>query len=257
MIASFPMYDRPENAAAHDALWSLIRDALRDEGVPAPHALDREIDIVTGWGHPELVFGQICGLPLRRDFHDRVEVIGTLDFGLADTPAGHYRSVFVARHDDAEDAASYADRHFAFNDESSHSGWAAPQLFAKRNGFSFRNPTLTGAHRQSAAAVASGKADIAALDEVSWRFIRAHDKAAQALKVIGRTDASPGLAFIAAKGTDTTAHFRALKTAVGTLSDADRHALGIRGLAHIPLSDYLAVPTPPGPGQATGDTPES
>ncbi len=34
MIAALPMYDRPENRAAHDALWSLIRDGLRARGIP-------------------------------------------------------------------------------------------------------------------------------------------------------------------------------------------------------------------------------
>lgn len=28
MIAGFPMYDRPETAAAHDRLWSAIRARL-------------------------------------------------------------------------------------------------------------------------------------------------------------------------------------------------------------------------------------
>ena len=245
MIASLPMYDRPENASAHDVLWALIRDALRAEGVPAPEALNREVGIWDGWQSPDLVVGQICGLPLRAKLHDRVELIATADYGLPNTPAGHYRSVFVVRQNDSENIADYADKIFAYNEENSQSGWASPQSFAQDLGFQFQNIHKTGAHRQSAIDVAAGVADIAALDAISWRHIAAHDLAAKKLNVIGHTQATPGLAFIAAKGTDTRPHLRAVTSAIAALPNDARLTLGVRGVARIPLSAYLAVPTPP------------
>ncbi|WP_246082533.1 hypothetical protein [Rubellimicrobium rubrum] len=63
MIAALPMYDRPDNWAAHDALWSLIRDGLRSRGNAAPDALDHGTDPMDEWGRPDLVLGQICNLP--------------------------------------------------------------------------------------------------------------------------------------------------------------------------------------------------
>ncbi|MGB8622547.1 MAG: PhnD/SsuA/transferrin family substrate-binding protein, partial [Paracoccaceae bacterium] len=176
MIAALPMYDRPENAAAHDRFWALIRDALRDSGVKAPDALTRGMDVWQGWLHPGLVLGQACGLPIRARLHDRVTLIGTADYGLADTPSGHYRSLFVVRADEPdEDIASYADRVFAYNEALSHSGWAAPQLAAQAKGFRFKRIRPTGAHRQSVIDLAEGRADIAAIDAISWRAILRHD----------------------------------------------------------------------------------
>jgi ABC-type phosphate/phosphonate transport system substrate-binding protein len=257
MIAALPMYDRPENAAAHDTFWALTRDALRAEGVAAPDTLTRDMDIWQGWQHPQLVLGQICGLPLRARLHDRLTLIATADYGLEDTPPGHYRSLFVVRAGDSTDLPAYADRVFAYNEALSHSGWAAPQLAAAKLGFRFRRTRGTGAHRQSAIEIAEGRADIAAIDAISWRAMLRHDPAARALRVIGRTGAAPGQAFVAAKGTDPAPHRRALRTAIAALPPADRAALGVTGVIRIPLSAYIGVPTPPGPGQDPADMPVS
>jgi hypothetical protein len=125
MIAALPMYDRPENRAAHDALWALIRDGLRARGIEAPDELDRQTPYDEGWGRPDLVLGQICNLPWRARFRDRVTVIGTSDYGIPDTPSGHYRSVIVARSEGEVPAAP----RWAINDPLSCSGWDA-----RRNG---------------------------------------------------------------------------------------------------------------------------
>jgi ABC-type phosphate/phosphonate transport system substrate-binding protein len=249
VIASLPMHDRPENAAAHDALWACIRDALRARGVAAPEALDRGIGLWEGWQHPALVLGQTCGLPYRTRLHGRVSLIATFDYGLEDTPPGYYRSLFVARADDPRRAPEdFADARFAFNEGGSHSGWAAPQLWAAARGFAFAPSLATGAHRLSARAVAAGQADIAAIDAITWRGIaRWESEVAGALKVVGRTDAAPGLPLIAAAGTDADRHAEAVAEALDRLAPAARATLGITGVLRIPAAAYLAVPTPPDP----------
>ena len=171
MIAALPMYDRPENAAAHDALWAAIRDALRARGASAPEALDRATGLWEGWTAPDLVLGQTCGLPFRTRLHHRVTLVATFDYALPDTPPGYYRSHFVARRDQPGGIADFATRRFAYNQGDSHSGWAAPQLTAERLGFRFAPTLETGAHRASARAVAEGRADIAAIDAITWRGI--------------------------------------------------------------------------------------
>jgi hypothetical protein len=54
MFAALPMYDRPDNRAAHDRLWGAIRDGLKERGVEAPEALDRETYYSDGWARPDL-----------------------------------------------------------------------------------------------------------------------------------------------------------------------------------------------------------
>ena len=148
MIASLPMYDRPENAAAHDALWAALAPALRARGVAAPEGLNRDIGLWEGWTAPDLVLGQTCGLPFRTRLHDKVTLIASFDYALPDTPPGHYRSLFVTRRDEAGDGiADFAERRFAYNQPDSHSGWAAPQLSAAAAGFRFAPTLETGGHR--------------------------------------------------------------------------------------------------------------
>ncbi|MFN7224061.1 MAG: hypothetical protein ACK4MS_08580, partial [Paracoccaceae bacterium] len=101
MIASLGMYDRPETSAANDALWALIRDALRDRGRDAPQALTRgEAACWPAWQAPDLVLSQTCGLPFRSRLHDHVTLIGTPDYGVEGCAPGYYRSVLIARSDD-------------------------------------------------------------------------------------------------------------------------------------------------------------
>jgi ABC-type phosphate/phosphonate transport system substrate-binding protein len=249
MIASLPMYDRTANAAAHDALWTGIRNALRAEGVAAPEALDREIGLWEGWLHPRLVLGQTCGLPFRSRLHDKVELVATFDYGLPDTPPGYYRSHFVVRRADGRrPPEDFATARFAYNQPDSHSGWAAPQLWAGRHGFAFRSSLETGAHRASARAVLEARADIAAIDAITWRGIELWEpKVASSLRIIGQTDAAPGQALIAARGTDVERHAKAVAAGLAELPQHHRETLGIVGLNRIPAADYLAVPTPPQP----------
>lgn len=249
MIAALPMYDMAPLQAANDALWAGVRDALRARSLAAPDALDRTTAMWDGWLAPDLVLGQTCGMPYRTRLHDRVTLIGAADYGLPDTPPGHYHSVFVTRAGEADtEAAAFATRRFAYNQPESQSGWAAPQNWAAARGFRFRPALETGGHRASAQAVAEGRADIAALDAVTFRFISLFepDLAAE-LKIVGRTDNTPGLPFIAAKGADASATFAALAEGLASLGTATRAKLMIRGLIRIPAAEYCAVPTPPAP----------
>ncbi|MFC2966741.1 phosphate/phosphite/phosphonate ABC transporter substrate-binding protein [Acidimangrovimonas pyrenivorans] len=248
MIAALPMYDRPENAGAHDALWAAIRDAMRARGAAAPEALDRAVGLMEGWTSPELVLGQTCGLPFRTRLHDRVTLVASFDYGLDDTPPGYYRSLFVSRADEPGEIADFAARRFAYNQSDSHSGWAAPQLAAETIGFRFEPTLETGAHRASARAVAEGQADIAAIDAITWRGIeRWEPELAAVLRVLGPTAAAPGQALIAAAGADADITFAALEEALDRLDDDSRETLGIVGVVQTPAETYLAVPTPPGP----------
>ncbi|WP_347312899.1 phosphate/phosphite/phosphonate ABC transporter substrate-binding protein [Defluviimonas sp. SAOS-178_SWC] len=250
MIASLAMYDWPQVRSEHDRLWSLIRAALADEGIAAPETLTRDGSLWDIWESPDLVIGQTCGMPYRTRLHGRVELIGTPDYALPDAPPGHYYSELITRAGEPGEIEDFIERTLAFNGQDSQSGWAAPQNHAARKDLRFTHTLHTGAHLDSARAVAEGRADIAAIDAVSWRLIVAHlpDLAAK-LRVIGHTEPTPGLPLITAKGRDTAPFARAAAAAIAALSADDREALGLRGLVAIPANAYLAVPTPPPPSQ--------
>jgi ABC-type phosphate/phosphonate transport system substrate-binding protein len=238
------MYDRPETAAANDRLWEGVRDRLGQ----GPGVLTRGGDLWAAWQSPDLILSQTCGLPYRARLHDRVRLVATPVHDLPDCPEGQYYSVFVVRADDPRARPQdFADAVLAYNEPLSQSGWAAPQAHAAAQGFAFGPTRRTGAHRLSAQAVAEGRADIAAIDALTWALIARHDGFAGALRVIGRTDPTPALPFITAMTRDPVPIRAALSEAVAALSAADRATLGLRGVTFLPPEAYRALPIPASP----------
>lgn len=246
MIASLMMYARPELAAAHDRYWAALREALANRGTRSPAQLSNDADALTVWRAPDLVLSQTCGMPYRLWLHDEVSLIGTPDYGVPGCAPGQYRSALVVRADDPRDTlADFATARLAFNAPHSQSGFAAAYAAAQRAGFWFDERVETGAHQASARAVAEGRADIAALDAVTWALIQRYDAFAASLRVLDWTQPTPGLPYIAARTADVPNTRAAVADAISALCDGDRDALMLRGFAQIPKADYLAVPNPP------------
>ena len=177
-----------------------------------------------------------------------MQLVGTPVLALPECPPGHYCSAIVIRADDPRDTPeAFATARFAYNEALSQSGWAAPQNWATARGFTFSNPVKTGAHRASAMAVAEGRADIAAIDALTWDILRRHDRFTDTLRVLARTDPTPALPYITAQANDPAPLFDGLQMAIAGLSQDDRTTLGITGLIRLPATDYLAVPNPPPP----------
>lgn len=239
MIASLPMYARPENRAAHDTLWFLIRDGLRARDVAAPDTLDHDIDYMAVWDREDLVLGHICNLPYRAKFQGKVTVIGASHYDLPDCTPGDYTSVFVVRADSpAQSPADMANARFACNALLSQSGYGAPQLWANSQGFSFGTPLITNAHRASIAAVAEGRADIAAIDSQTWWMDMQSNPQAQTLKVIGHMQNGPGMTFITRANQDPAPYFDAITSAIDNLPQPMRTTLNLRGIVALPQSAY-------------------
>jgi len=256
MIASLPMYDRPETAGANDRLWKAIATALRDRGIDAPAALDRKTGLWETWLSPDLLLSQTCGFPYRARLHGKVALVATPVLDLPGAPPGHYYSVLVARRDDPRRAfADFAGARLAINDPLSQSGWAAAHAHATAEGIAFGPVTETGAHRASALAVAEGRADMAAIDALSWRIIREWDDFAACLKVVARTAPTPALPFITARHRDPAPIAAALDAAVADLSPVDRDRLGLVGTVRLDAAAYLALPTPPPPMAVAASAP--
>ena len=92
MIASLPMYMRPENKAAHERYWQLIAAKLTKSGIIAPTDLD-DCEDNDHWLRDDLVLSQTCGMPYRLFLHGNVQLIGTPDYGLPDCDAGYYNKI--------------------------------------------------------------------------------------------------------------------------------------------------------------------
>ncbi len=267
MIASLPMYWRGETAPAWRGFWNDIRDAARDEGVDLPDLMppeDLPNDWTDHWRDPNLVLSQTCSLPFRTALRGQVSYVGTFDFALVDDigpcPAGQYFSRYIhpAGQFTARLNGTAAPRpdpmRFAINAFDSQSGWASTWLHdtsIKRLLRPNVEYVVTGSHAASLAAVAEGRADIAALDEVTWRLLQRHDPNAQKVEAGGTTAPSPGLPLITRLGGDTAPLRNALLNA-STQSTWLGHADlgGLRGFEQLPEGDYFALPVPPPPDAA-------
>ncbi|AZV77994.1 hypothetical protein EBB79_08860 [Parasedimentitalea marina] len=245
MIANLMMYQRPQLVQAHAFYWALIRKHLSDTGMDSPETLSQDAEEFFVWKHPDLVLSQTCGMPYRTWLHDKVQLVGTPDFGLADCPPGYYRSAIVVRADDPRtQVTAFKNAIFAYNQTFSQSGYAAPFWHLRPEGFWFENRLHTEQHLESAQAVATGRADIASLDAVTWRNIETYEPIAAGLRVLEWTKPTPGLPLITALGNDADLIFNAVKGAIEELDEQIRSQLGIKGIVKIPKNDYLRVRNP-------------
>lgn len=248
MIASLPMYWRPENADLWRAFWAEVQRAAPDldlpdltppEDVPQPWT--------DHWLSPELALSMTCGLPFRTVLKDSVTYVGTLDFGLDNAP-GHYRSTIIHRlppdHPDLRSATR-----LAFNSADSQSGWAATQDTPTFGQDVPLRPHLeTGSHAASLAAVAEGRADVAYLDAITWRLLHRFDPKANMVHVLGHSQPTPGLPLISAKGTDPEPLRHALRTAIASFQPQDPLTMGgPLGFTILSPEDYYAIPIPKPP----------
>ena len=244
-VAHLPMYDWPEIRAETDALWNAMREAIRDRGIEAPEALDRSGQTRRLWAAPELVLGQTCGLPFVRTLRGRVGLVGTPTYALEGVGPGEYCSVIVvAEGQTAEGPGDLAGARPAVNSRDSQSGYAALMHWgapAAQAGRLYGPPVLTGSHRASVQALAQGRAEVAAIDAVSWELARRHEPAAAALRVLARTDPAPGLPLITGRRGREATLAAAVEEAIAALPDASRAALLVTGLARRRGPDYDVI----------------
>jgi hypothetical protein len=251
------MYDWPEVADALDDLWTHIAEAVGRFGLEPPAALTRRDDLVSLWTDPSMILGQVCSLNPVRDGLGETEVIGTIIYdpprGLPQPEAGSYYSVIVCRTDDPRrppgdmgvgtgvataDILRFTGARVAANGTDSQSGYWSLGHFVRRllhDGPIFGDVVFTGAHRDSARAVADGTVDLAAIDVHSWRLACEHEsEATDQLIVIGTTDPTPGVVCVVSwelkhhRTELDLALTEAVARFVGTPSAAQLHVSGYR-----------------------------
>lgn len=207
-VAALPMYDLPELQAANDALWRAIAEQLAADGVDdVPLRLTRTSDLEGLWTSPALLLAQTCGYPLVKTLGGRVQLVATPRYRAPGCEGPFRRSAVVVRaHEAAGSLADLRGARAAINDARSDSGMnllrAAVAPLAAGQPF-FQGVAVTGAHLASAEAVAWGRADVAAIDAVTWAHLRrVRPDLAWRLRVLAWTERTPGLPLITAATTD-------------------------------------------------------
>ncbi len=236
------MYDRPGTRGAYAALWSLVRDGLRAQGIAAPHMLDRAVAYNAVWNRDDLVLGHICNLPWRTTYRGRLTAIGASDYAIPGCAPGYYRSVFVVRRQDADRGLAHmVQRRIVANAPDSQSGFGTVLGLARDLGVVLPPVAFTGSHDASVAAILSQNADFAAIDAHTWDLMQRDTAGLQDLQVIGVSPASPGQTFVTGPGRDPAPYLAALNAAIAALSAPTRRTLGLRRVIPLPACAYDAV----------------
>lgn len=200
-FAALGMYPFAHLREAYDALWAAIRDRCTTADVPQD--LTWDVDVHASWRDPGLALGQTCGWPLVTQLDGLVAVIGSFDVVAPFAHDGRYRSVIVARRPmSVHELHAVPGTRAAINSFDSLSGWVS--LCAAWGG---RPDTVieTGSHVQSMRALASGDADVASIDGVTFEHAVAADpRLGAALHIVDHGPLVPTLPLVCAASRSST-----------------------------------------------------
>ncbi|AXF24745.1 phosphate ABC transporter substrate-binding protein [Burkholderia pyrrocinia] len=254
-IAALPMYNVTPR---HAELWrALLRDALdafAQAGGPADVVLPGEPfdDLHALWRRDDLLLSQTCGYPYRMlGLRDTVRLIATPAFDADGCRGAHYSSVLVVsarvHAGGATTLAACRGLRAAFNGEDSHSGMnafrhaVAPHA---HDGRFFGSVTPFGSHLNVLRALASDEADCAAIDCVTFAYVRdALPDLLNDIRIIDTTASAPGLPFIASRALEE-ARVAALQDALdhAAAADAERaRVLRLKGFEQLSPHDYDTI----------------
>ncbi|WP_050452077.1 phosphate/phosphite/phosphonate ABC transporter substrate-binding protein [Candidatus Burkholderia verschuerenii] len=252
-IAALPMYN-VSAALARDwrGLLTDVRASLApwlDARGDTLELVDPGADLTAFWPRDDLLLAQTCGYPLTHALVARVRLVATPVFDAPGCVGATYRSVLVVRHD--LHAATLEDcrgLRAIYNSDDSNSGMnllrhaAAPLA---RNGRFFSSVERSGGHLASLQALAvDGRADLAAIDCVTYAFAREHRPELTAgVREIGVSASTPGLPFITSmRVSEHDADLIARALADALARDAARaRRLRLTGFARTPLTDYAII----------------
>ena len=219
---------------AQRLLWAFLRERLRQDGIAGvPEALDEHIAPHDAWLDPRLLLAQTCGFPFVKHLRGRVRLVATPVYQAPGCQGPTMCSVIVVREEGAPPSlAACAGLAVAINERGSNSGYnllrAAVAPHAGGKPF-FSSVTETGGHLASMEAVRAGKADLAAIDCITYDLLRRHAPGRlDGLSILTQTPAGPNLPFItrlSAPDEEVFALRAALKAAITTPDLADARAI--------------------------------
>ena len=237
---AFPMY--AVNTADNDRLWQAVRTLLLERGLRVSSWCGT--DLLAHWQNPELLLSQTCGFPLMTQLKD-VQTVGCFHYTARGCEGIHYRSYLVAREADAgKTLADFRGQRVVCNSADSQSGY---NVWRKRiEGRYFSETIFSGSHRQSLIALKQERADIAAIDCVTYALVQRHEpELLKGLNVVGETAPTPGLPLITA-GSTSAQTLALIRDALTTLVSAPAYreiceAALIGGFSAVSRQTYAVI----------------
>ncbi|QGZ59240.1 PhnD/SsuA/transferrin family substrate-binding protein [Paraburkholderia acidiphila] len=242
----------------HAALWhALLSDcvavfarAFEPGDVTIVNAPEGEL--MPHWRRKDLLLSQTCGYPYRMlGLADEVQLIATPIFDAPGCEGPRYRSVLVVSAEAWARGANTLEAcrglRAACNGTDSHSGMNAFRHSVAplaRGGRFFASVFWTGSHAATLRALASGAADVGAIDCVTLALLNdSHPEWFGGVRTIGMTHSAPGLPLIASRALGE-GQAEALRDALDTALAADperARTLRLRGFARLTGEAYAEI----------------
>jgi len=188
MKASLPMYDIVEIRQAHDTLWQGFARHFRRHGLEnVPNRLMHDQPVNSLWSDNSLFMSQCCGYDIIHRYKHRLQVLATPWFNATGCSNGDYASTIVVPTDSAfDDVTDMVGKVAVINGPESHSGMNALL-------------SLVSSHCQSSRFFAEGKADIAAVDCITYELLgRYRPISIQGTRALGLTYPAPAPPYVTA-----------------------------------------------------------
>ncbi|APC17941.1 phosphate ABC transporter substrate-binding protein [Pseudomonas frederiksbergensis] len=227
MISGFAellMYVAPEPIRQANEQW--LTRIVERLGVTRLSA--EGLSLIELWLAPQLLLTQTCGYPLMTALRGRVRVIGRPRYELPDSSSGNHCSLLLTRADDPRRTLpALRGCRAVINGEDSNSGMnLLRQRIAplQHNGQFFSCVAVSGSHRESMRWLRDGRADLAAIDSVTFAYLARHaPQEVEGLRVMARSAFSPTLPYI------------------GVASLTDEHVEHLRGVMNQTLNELPEV----------------
>ena len=200
--------------------------------------------------HPSLWFGHTCGYPLITRLRDTLAPINVPIFDVAGCDHKFYSSyLIVPANSKINSLQDCRGLRAVINACDSNSGMNVLRHAASkfnRQGSFFSAIQVSGSHLQSLTEVANHRADIAAIDCISYRLIEdAWPELSLRVRSIGLTEKTCGLPFVMPRSmadncnTDSIAEY--LNQALLQLNDGHRKALHLKGFENVDIDEYQGI----------------
>ena len=242
--AELLMYVAPEPIRQASQQWlARILDHLNLGRRNADH-----LDLHGLWLAPELMVTQTCGYPLMTQLRGQVRVIGRPCYELPHSSQGEHCSLLLTRDDNPRHTlADFYNSRGVINGHDSNSGMnllrerLAPW---QRDGRFFASVAISGAHRESLRWLRENRADLAAIDSVTYDYLSrfAPDEVA-GLRLVTRSAPSPTLPYIGPLGLSDAQAARIREAMNLALQDLPQvvETLGVREVLPASEDDYQVL----------------
>jgi ABC-type phosphate/phosphonate transport system substrate-binding protein len=198
--------------------------------------------------HQNLFLGHTCGYPYVTRWYKSHEPVCVPEFEVPGCDGVRYSSVFVTRADSEKSSPDeFRNSIAAINTRDSNSGMNVlrHEIAQYAQGAPYFNTVvISESHLESMNMVIQGKADIAAIDSVTYHFAVGQDLLdASKLKIIGRSRHTTGLPFVISRNIkfDREIIVDAMNSCLENIPDVHKSFLKIRRFSRVEANDYESI----------------